>query len=407
MLKTYLKLAIKGFKKFRKRRRNLTLLLIGAFFILIITFSLFSSIFANHQSYWGDLMLGSGVITVDDADYEITIPPDHEEYFSYTKVKESFPSDIFFTPRLRAGAILEGVDSENQNTYSLWGVEVEQELDLTPKIFVREGRFPEKGSREIALFTQGAGTLDVRVGDQVIIYTNTIDGYPNYDLVEVVGFLGFKDARFHMYAHNIVYTSISFLQELKMIEADQVSEVLFRTNSFFDSFEISQNFPENLQRLDLHESIDMYYAITELYSFFKWLIFILVLSVVISAVYHNLSLMIKERLREIGVYITYGAKKGWVIILWLFELTLYLFYCSLWGLLLAFLFVWLLNTLEIYAINEVFNVLLGGALLRLNLSVTDFLQSFGLIWMIVFLIVLKQLWTEIKEDKIISLLTRN
>ena len=406
MLKTYLRLAGKGFKKFRKRRRNLTLLLIGAFFILIVTFSLFASIFANQQSYWGDLMLGSGVITVDEVDYEVTIPPDHDEYFSYTEVKESLSADILFTPRLRVGAILEGFDSETEKNYSLWGVDVEQELALTPKIFVIEGRFPEEGAREIALFPQGAGILDVRVGDQVIIYVNTVDGYPNYDLVEVVGFLSFRDARVHMYAHNIVYTSLNFLQDLKLVAADQVSEVLFRTDSFFDSWQINRNLPEDFQRLAPQESIGMYYAITELYGFFKWLIFFLVLAVVISAVYHNISLIIKERLREIGVYITYGAKKGWVIRLWLFELTLYLLYCSLWGLVLAFLFGWLLNTLEIYAINEVFNVLLGGPLLRVNLGVTDYLQSFGLIWMIVFLATLKQLGTEIKEGKIISLLTR-
>lgn len=406
MLITYLKLAGKGFNKFRKRRRNLTLLLIGGFFILIVTFSLFSSIFANQQSYWGDLMLGSGVITVDDADYEVTIPPDYDEYFSFTEVKESLPADILSTPRLRVGANLEGYDSENQKNYSLWGVDVEQELDLTPKIFVIEGRFPEEGAREIALFPQGAGALNVQVGDQVIIYLNTVDGYPNYDLVEVVGFLSFRGARFHMYAHNIVYTSLSFLQDLKMMETDQVSEILFRTDGFFDNWHINRNLSEDFQRLAPHESIGMYYAITELYGFFKWLIFFLVLAVLISAVYHNISLIIKERLREIGVYITYGAKKGWVIRLWLFELTLYLLYCSVWGLLFAFLFVSLLNTLEIYAINEVFNVLLGGTLLRVNLRVTDYLQSFGLIWIIVFLAALKQLGTGIKEGKIISFLTR-
>ena len=61
---SYLKIAFKSFLKFRKRRKSLTLVLSGAFFLIFFLISLFSTLFSNVENYWGKMLLGDGAIVV-------------------------------------------------------------------------------------------------------------------------------------------------------------------------------------------------------------------------------------------------------------------------------------------------------------------------------------------------------
>ena len=136
------------------------------------------------------------------------------------------------------------------------------------------------------------------------------------------------------------------------------------------------------------------------------LIFLLPLAVVGSAVYHNIHLMVLERMRETGVYVVYGARKGWILTIWLWELLIYTLYCALWGIAFALLFTLLINNLGIYAFNEIFHLVLGGDELIIRPTIIIYLQAFGILWAIVTFAALKPLFTRIDENKIMKLLSR-
>lgn len=56
---SFLKIAFKNSLKFRKRRKSLTLVLAGAYFLVFFLISLFGSLFHNIEEYWGKMLLGS------------------------------------------------------------------------------------------------------------------------------------------------------------------------------------------------------------------------------------------------------------------------------------------------------------------------------------------------------------
>jgi ABC-type lipoprotein release transport system permease subunit len=116
--------------------------------------------------------------------------------------------------------------------------------------------------------------------------------------------------------------------------------------------------------------------------------------------------MLNERQKEIGVYISYGARKGKVVGVLLLELTLYLLYCSLLGLLLSVLFILVINGLNLKDTEEISVLVVGGAVLRMYFSINSFVQTFGLLWLFASLAAIKPLWMGIKERRIIDLLTR-
>jgi len=57
-----LKLAWRGFLRFRGNRRHLTLIIIVGFFFSVFFLSLFGSLVENQRSYWGKTLLGTGSI---------------------------------------------------------------------------------------------------------------------------------------------------------------------------------------------------------------------------------------------------------------------------------------------------------------------------------------------------------
>jgi ABC-type lipoprotein release transport system permease subunit len=407
MLLNYIKLAWQGLNKFRKRRRKLTITLVCAFFLLFVSFTFFSSFFVNHQRYWGDLLFGSGVIVSQDStDYEVIVPADPESYFPLSAVEEMLVKEgIDYSPRLRAGALLQNLGEEEEVMYNLWGVDVNSELKITPGVYIKEGRYPATGAAEVALFAAGAEKLKVKIGDEVIIYINTVEGYPNYTLATVSGILDYKEEHF-LYDQVFAYAPLDFVQGLKGIEDGRVSDVSFRAVSIWKKIVMQWNLPKGFRILELRESIGVLDMIQTILSFCKWMVLGMVIAVIVSVMYHNLNQMLNERQKEIGVYISYGARKGKVVGVLLLELTLYLLYCSLLGLLLSVLFILVINGLNLKDTEEISVLVVGGAVLRMYFSINSFVQTFGLLWLFASLAAIKPLWMGIKERRIIDLLTR-
>ena len=379
--------------------------MIISFFLLFFFFSLFEALFDNLRNYWGDMLIGSGSIVAKDVeDYDILMPLDPEHYFSVNELAAI--EDIFITPRLHVAAVFEGYHNENKAVVNLYGIDVDKELQLTPDLYVLKGCYPERGKKEVVLFQELLGYLDIDVGDEIIIYANTIDGYQNYDLARVVGVLYFKDTQyFDATQYELAYAPLEFVRELIYAEEDQISEAGFRANNWLERYSLNKCLPDSLKLTSFWESTDMLYNIYFSYSFFRWLIFVIILVVVFISVYHNINLVVSERFREIGVYITFGARKSWILGNWICELTIYLLYCSLWGGLLAFLLLYFINSMGIYAINEVFALLLAGDELKINIKPANYLSTFGLMWIIACLSALTPVARSIDEKAVKDLFT--
>ena len=405
-----IKLAWRGFLKFRRRRRHLTLVLSGSSFLIFLFFSIFSTLLANQKDYWGKTLVGTDtVILRRDRVYDILKPPGADEYFSLADfVKETRSLDgIITAPRLRISAFLEGYRSENEDITVMIGIDPEKELLLTPAVYLVEGRFPAEEEKGICLFPPLAGSLDVRVGDEVIVYTQTIDGYLNFDLAVVTGILGYEGSQFFPGDYLLSYAPLSFVRELKGLNKEEiVSEIGVRTVSFWDRLRLRLVRTGLFTTVPWFRSYSMATTIHQACSFFMVLIFLLLFAVVGSAVYHNIHLMVLERMRETGVYVVYGARKGWILTIWLWELLIYTLYCALWGIAFALLFTLLINNLGIYAFNEIFHLVLGGDELIIRPTIIIYLQAFGILWAIVTFAALKPLFTRIDENKIMKLLSR-
>lgn len=405
----YFKLAWRGLRQIQKTKRHLTLVLGCSSFLLFLFLSIFSTLETNQKNYWGKILVGTNTFyQAEVVQYDIVRAPDPTSYFSLSKSSNQLPNinSGVMAPRLRTSAYLEGYDGGNTNLTLLIGMDPKQESHLTPAVYLVRGRLPQMGEREICFFSKLAGLLNVDVGDQVIIYGDTIEGYANFDLLKVTGILGYDGVQTFTQDYLFSYAPLDFVQEFKGVNQDVVSELAIRSKSFKDRLVLHKAKQEPFTVIPWHKSNTIATSLHLGLNFFKTLILILIGAIVASSVYHNVRLMVEERKREIGVYLVNGALKSWLIGLLCLELTLYTLYCALWGVIYTLPCIWLINNLGIYATSDVLNLILGVDVFTLTLKINAVSQGITLILLIVLLAALKPFFAGINEDGITRLLTR-
>ncbi len=398
-----LKLAWRGFLRFRSERRHLTIIIIVGFFFSVFFLSLFGSLLENQRSYWGDTLLGSGSIVSEKMEnYKVAALPKPDSYFQKSRLGNLGDElDGTFSPRLRIPIMARASEKEREVSTILFGVDPEHELTLTPEVYVTEGEYPESGKKEVALTYRAAGSLGVGVGDSLYLYTRTTDGRINYEKVRVTGELGYRDlttVHHQGVPEALIYAPLGLAQNLRGLEEETISELVFRGGSFWGKWNLRRATPEGFKLADFWGSSPMLSSLYLAFSFFRWLILGVVLLIVFVSAYHNVKLMIQERLKEIGVYLTFGADKIWVGSLWFLELSIYLFYCSIWGAGFSLLTIWGLNRLGIYSISGEFTIILGGPRLLLGLSPRFFLIPFGFFWFVLLLSAVCPIYWGLGED---------
>ena len=404
---TYLKITFKSFLKFRKKRKSLTLVLSGAFFLIFFLISLFSTLFYNIEEYWGKMLLGTGSIVLSNYDnYKVTKPAKKEYYFSIKELENKLDGieGINFSKRLRVFSLLEGYRSGQKYPLVLIGMDAENELAVTSNLQLSEGRMPQDGKNEICFFLNISGRLDVSVGDTVIAYVKNVDGYMDYDLLTVSGIVEPKNTQYFYASMMIGYVPLSFVTSIKAVDKDVVSEVVYSTDSFIDEFMLKFNLPDNFKTVDMWNSEDVPLTMGWIYKFMLWVLLILIIGIVFSSIYHNVHLMLLERYREIGVYLTFGASEWWIMRLLLGEFTIYLFYCSLIGSLISTLLITGINSIGLKAMSRVTEVFLCSSQFSIFISLKYFLFSFIILWIVVVLASIKPILKGVTEDVIVKLL---
>lgn len=403
---SYLKIVFKGFLKFRKKRKNLTLVLIGAFFLIFFLISLFNTLFSNIEDYWGKMLLGNGAIVVKDyKNYKVFKPPKKEYYFSSKEIDESLKKikGINFSKRFRLFALIEGYKSEKQQPMVLIGMDPGKERAVIPNVKLAEGRFPQNGEKEICMFLEGTGSLVVGIGDTVIIYAQNIEGYMDYDLLKVVGIIEPGEVQYFYGSNFVAFVPHSFATSIKGVEKDCVTEVVFSGNSFFKKLMLKYLIPAKFKVVSMWKSEEVPLTMRWIFNFLLWVLLILITGVVFSSIYHNVYLMIIERYKEIGVYLTFGASRRWILKVWLGELTFYSLYCSIIGGICSTLLILVINSIKIIATNMLVEIALCSSQFLIHLFPKYYLYSFFILLSIVLIAAIHPILKGVNEGVIVKL----
>ncbi len=406
---SYLKIVLKGFLKFRKKRKNLTLVLAGAFFLIFFIISLFNTVFSNIEDYWGKMLLGEGTIVAKDyKDYKILKPPKKEYYFSSEEINESLKKikGVNFSRRFRLFALVEGYKSKRRQPMVLIGTSAEKEQSIIPNVKLSEGRFPKDGRNEICLFLESAGQLAVDVGDTVIVYTQNVDGYMDCDILRVVGIVEPRKVQYFFDSDIVGFVPSSFATSIKGVDKNYASEIVFSTNSFLKRIMLKYLIPKSFKVVSMWRSSEVTLTMRWVYNFIRWILILLIIGIVFSSVYHNVYLMIIERYKEIGVYLTFGASRKWILKVLLGELTFYTLYCSIIGAIFSTLLILGINSMEIYATNAQMEVFICASQFSIHLRPEYYLYSFLLLWFIVLAAGVYPILKGISEGIIVKLFRR-
>lgn len=185
-----------------------------------------------------------------------------------------------------------------------------------------------------------------------------------------------------------------------MTGEDTVSELLYAPGG--------GGFSSSLRRSGYRRvgGLTAFSMVRSLYLAFRFLAFALYIPVfafTLSVVYHNVVLLNAERVREIGVYLTYGARPYWLRRLFLLELTLYTAYCAVFGGILSYLAVKGINSLGFYPIDIATEVLMASTHFLIKTDLAGFGLAFVILWGLVLAGSVRPIWEATAASRVVEL----
>lgn|GEM_PF-4886728 len=397
-----LKLAWTGFHRFRKRRKNLTIILVSIFFLMCFFTNIFFTLFNNMEKYWLEKVVGGDLIVAkSEKRLNIFRPIEPENYFNYSQFKEKYNlSGKIHSPRLRVPVVIENGNYEKG--LIVLGVDPEKELSVTPNLDLAKGRYIKEGA-EICISQEIAGQLGVTVGDEVIIFLYTKDGYVNVDFITVTGIIEYETINEYMGSGVLGFIPIGHLRSLQHISTDEISEIVFRDLNPLQKWRITRDY--NI--ISGLATIPILVLIRLFFRFFLLVFFLLIVLIAFSSSYNNIQSSIGERHREMGVYLSFGAQPGMIRRIFNLEMTIYSLYCCLMGSILSTLAFVALNRARLYTdFSPVFQVFLSTSHFTVNYDFRVYLLSFALIWIVLITSSSKTIYRTSQTKEIVNTLTR-
>lgn len=326
----FTKLAFKNL--FRHKLRTFISIIAIAFTVMIVVFArgyitgAIDSTFANHIYY------NSGHIKIIDQEYqqqERVLPlnypvdgfqgQDLNEMISSLKEIDRIEMVI---PRLKFGAMVS--TEEELVTMSGWGVNSDQEITFTNlEDYLKEGRMPQTGQREVVMGTDLLNKLDRQVGDTVTILMNTAYGSLKGVTFKIVGRL---ESGLKMLNELVFFLPLDQAQLILEME-DQVTELLLVTEN---RNLVDQVLPEVKELITDHGAVDQYLVLSfkeasDVISFLEIAelmyneiyIFLVLLGCIV--VINTMIMIVKERTREIGMMLSLGLEGKNILQLFVIE----------------------------------------------------------------------------------------
>lgn len=193
------------------------------------------------------------------------------------------------------------------------GIEVNKELGLNHlEDAIRGGRFllPD-GSREVILGKRLAERLEVKIGGEVAIIGQALDGSVANDLYQVVGFLDFGGGDLE---DTLAFTQINSARELLVMDGNSYHQLV--------SFDMSTEDVPQIQGLGVWTWRDILPEIgvsTRFVDNFTWIVSVIMVIVISLGLANTLVITFFEREKEFDALNVLGAKASWVAWSLLFE----------------------------------------------------------------------------------------
>lgn len=226
---------------------------------------------------------------------------------------ESTPGVLGFTPRLDSFALVS--QAEATQGMLIRGTDPTSEDDVSGiEKRVVEGRFLSAGGeREIVLGRRGAETLDVSIGDEVLLYGIAYSLESAYELFTVVGLIRFPDSRLE---RSLAFVSLEDAQSF-YVYPEKVTEVAILLEDSESVPALQATLAEKLQASDLrvHTWQEVVPELDQYVTLDKggmYLILILLVVVVGFGILNTVLMTVLERKREFGVLLALGLRPAQV-----------------------------------------------------------------------------------------------
>lgn len=398
-------IALAGFKRYRSRRRNFTVIIIGSYFLICLFMLFFRTVIRNIDQFWvADYVGGDLIVSKTNKTYDFTRPVPPEQFFRFSQFLSRNPTyRNRVSPCLRIGALIER-QIYGQSSYCIVnGIDLQNQQGFVRQLQLFEGRMFNSNRNEVVLPKQMAENLSITLGDSLIIYVITKDGYLNFDLLQVVGLLDISLPAQTFFSQTMVYMPLAKLQELMTVDQDQVSEaVVFKKPGL-----LGRPLRGNYKLIKGVTSFSLIRSLFFAFRFLEAVILFLIFVMAFCAIYHNVGLMNVEREKEIGVYLTSGAKPAWIRWLMNYELLIYTVYCSLWGGLLTLLVVTGVNSLGIYPDDIPMKLLMACSHFSIGNHPGIYLLAFLIVLFLMITGSLRPVWRATENTRIIELLQKS
>jgi ABC-type lipoprotein release transport system permease subunit len=400
-----MQIAFAGFKRYRNRRRNFTVIIIGSYFLICIFLLFFRTAYQNIYRFWIVNYIGGDIIVSKNTKpYDFLHPVPLERNFHFRKFIQKNPSfKERVSPCLRVSAVLASKTSGDSVYCVVNGIDPQDKKGVVKLLNIQQGRLFNNHSNEVVLPRELGYRLGIQLGDTLAIFVIAKDGYMNCDLFKVVGYLNIALPAQIFFNQSMVCMPLAKLREFVIADPDQVSEVIVYKKAGLFGAPLVGNFRQISGFTSFTWVRSLFYA----FCFLETIILCLIFVMAFCAIYHNVGLMNVEREKEIGIYLANGAKPFWIRRLMFYELLIYSIYCSLLGGLLSLLVVIGVNNAGIYP-NDVPTKLFMACLhFTIDNHWATYLLSFLIILLLMIIGSCGPIWRATENTRITELFQKN
>lgn len=344
----------KGFRSWIRGKKNLTLALVGMYLVMVFFLNLFGTLRGNLSAFWRTGFVGGDVAHEAGAlDIDLTRLVPYGEYVDVADFARENPG-LDASPRIRIGTLLEGADSK---PVILIGVDWAREAAMGSHLGLLSGRGPLPDEKSIVIPEGMVYELGAQGAEDITVSAQTVDGYPNYDRLRVVGLLETNVAVAWLSGGSfIAYADRGTVADLIMADRAKASEILVEPDRTVRGH---YGLTEGERAFPVSRVLSTAYRFLEA----SLIAFILSFSLVLS--YYNVGLAVVQRKKEMGTYMAFGASPAHVCGLLFAELGLYSAFCWMAGVALAALLASAVNALSIDAITPAVHIILAAPSLRI------------------------------------------
>lgn len=226
-----------------------------------------------------------------------------------------------FTPRVMSYAMI--TSAANVRSVQMVGVEPERESGVS-KIddAVQEGTFfGEDNPRDVLIGSELAEILEVSLGDRVVITVSQAEsGDLSQEMFRISGMFHFNAQEMDK---GMIFVRLGKAQEMLNL-GDGIHEIAVQFHNIQDSMDPELPFWERFSRrgneaASWTELLPQLKAVFEMTAISRWVMFVLLASVVVFGIINTLFMSLYERLFEFGVLRAVGTRSGGVFRLMILE----------------------------------------------------------------------------------------